>query len=71
MGDVIADAFLYSYRKNSNYENDNTTAIAFIQAGGVRVTIPKGRKYSRQLDIPPNTIHKIAFIKMVSSFRIV
>lgn len=64
MGDVIADAFLNSYLKNSNYDNDNKTAIAFIQAGGVRVTIPKGRKYSRQAATPPNTIYQVAFIKM-------
>lgn len=42
MCDVIADAFLDSYHKMNDVK---TTAIAFVQAGGVRVTLPKGRKY--------------------------
>lgn len=42
MCDVIADAFLDSYHKMNDVK---TTAIAFVQAGGVRVTLPKGRKH--------------------------
>lgn len=41
MGNVIADAFLRSYRVNTN---DTKPAVAFIQSGGIRTAIPKGRK---------------------------
>lgn len=40
--DVVADAFLDSYHKMNAIQ---TTAIAFFQAGAVRVTLPKGRKH--------------------------
>lgn len=42
MGDVIADAFIHSYRMKTN---DTNSAIAFIQAGGVRNSLPIGRTY--------------------------
>lgn len=42
MCNVVADAFLDSYHKMNNMK---TTAIAFVQGGAVRVTLPKGRKH--------------------------
>lgn len=42
MGDVIADAFVHSYRVETN---DTNPAIGFIQAGGVRNTLPTGCAY--------------------------
>lgn len=45
MGDVIADAFLNSYRANKNEnEDDNEISVAFVQAGSVRASLPEGRK---------------------------
>lgn len=41
MCNVVADAFLSSYHR---MHDEKTTAIAFVQAGAVRVTLPKGRK---------------------------
>lgn len=41
MCNVVADAFLDSYHKMNDMK---TTAIAFVQGGAVRVTLPKGRK---------------------------
>lgn len=45
MGDVIADAYLSSYR---NLTNDSGTAIALVQSGGIRITLPKGCEYLRE-----------------------
>lgn len=42
MCDVVADAFLDSYHKMNVVK---ITAIAFVQAGAIRVTLPKGREY--------------------------
>lgn len=44
MCNVIADAFLHSYHRMNH---EKMTAIAFVQAGAVRVTLPKGRMYSK------------------------
>lgn len=46
MGLVIADAFLNSYRisRNNRQDNEDEISVAFIQAGGVRASIPEGRK---------------------------
>lgn len=41
MGNVVADSFLNSYRR---VNNDTATAIALVQSGGIRVTLPKGRE---------------------------
>lgn len=40
MGNVLTDAFMHSYR---TITNNNGTAIAFAQGGGIRATIQKGR----------------------------
>lgn len=42
MCNVVADAFLDSYRKLNNVKKPD---VALVQGGAVRVTLPKGRKY--------------------------
>lgn len=40
MGNIVTDAFLTSYRRMTN---DTKPAIALVQSGGIRVTLPSGR----------------------------
>lgn len=42
MGDFVTDAFFDFFRRNIN---DTKPSVAFIQAGGIRASLPKGRTF--------------------------
>lgn len=63
LGNFLADAFL----NNGHVEGSGIATIAFMQAGGIRAPLPRGRKYPFELHGPNALINILCDLRFHSN----